>query len=84
MVKIKITGKPEVKYSPFAFNHNAFASLNMMENPTQEDVDQCEPFEGFMVFDYNNKGFEVISKTVEEDGNVIVELEEFVDDTPMV
>ena len=73
MVKIKVRGHPEIKISPFAFS-SEFTSLNIMENPTEEVLEECMPYNESTVYDCENNQYLVLSKSVMEDGNVVVEL----------
>jgi len=73
MVKIKIAGHSELKFSPFAFG-NAFTNLNMIEDPTEEDIKEYLPYDNSTIYDCENNPYLVLNKSITEDKNIVVEL----------
>lgn len=78
MVKIKVKNHEEIKISPFAFG-NTFTNLNMIDNPVEEDIRECDPQEGTTIFDCENNPYLVENKSITEDQNIVVVLSTNVD-----
>lgn len=75
MVKIVVKNHKEIKLSPFAFG-SLFSSLDMLDNPTEDDLQDATPRNGTMITDYEYKQYTVENKYINEDNNVVVELEQ--------
>lgn len=74
MVKIKIAGHPELKFSPFAFG-STFTSLDLMTPPADEkDLKECYPYNNATVYDCENNPYVVLNKSLTEDKDIVVEL----------
>jgi hypothetical protein len=72
MVKIKISGHPEIKVSPFAFG-TTFSTLNMIDNPTEEDIEDSYPQVNATVYDCENNPYVVMNKVI-DNNNIVIEL----------